>query len=183
MRAHVVRTLGVLGQFRRTCGRMNVLCGAVAIGREDLLPLGQGSGAEFAIGARARACQRDECVLWRPPDIWSSEPYDLQHRSSEVGEFFIATHRRRKPMRIPSKNWSRSWREKRPLCPRTSRRGRMARRPYVVAITEYSSSKCRRTHFGEQGGAAPSVDAPWVPEKGPEYNNWDLLSACIYLYH
>ena len=60
---------------------MNVFCGAVAIGREDLLPLGQGSGAEFAIGARARACQRDECVLWRPPDIWSSEPYDGEHRT------------------------------------------------------------------------------------------------------
>ena len=80
-RKNVMHLFGGMGQFKRTCRRMNTLRWAVIKHREDELPLGQEYETAEEIAARVRAGQRDEYIQWWSPNIWSIEPYDEAHGS------------------------------------------------------------------------------------------------------
>ena len=77
----VMRLFGGIGQFKRTCKKMVVVRWAVIKQREDELHLGQDYQSPQEISERVRAGRRDEYIRWWSPDIWSTEPYDDNHRS------------------------------------------------------------------------------------------------------
>ena len=60
---------------------MTIARWAVVEGREDELPLGQEPQTYEEICRRVAENRRDEYMLWWAPDIWSSEPYDAEHRT------------------------------------------------------------------------------------------------------
>ena len=72
---------GGMGQFKRTCKRMDILRWAAIKHCEEDLPLGQEHQTEEEISARIREGRRDEYIQWWSPNIWSSVPYDEAHNT------------------------------------------------------------------------------------------------------
>ena len=79
----VMHLFGGMGQFKRTCRRLDVVRWAVIKHREDELPLGQEFQTSQEISERVRAGKRDEYTKWLSPDIWSIEPYGEEHCALE----------------------------------------------------------------------------------------------------
>ena len=65
----VMHLFGGVGQFRRTCQRMDILRWAVVEGREEEFPLGQEPQTREEIHRRIDENRRDSYMLWRAPDI------------------------------------------------------------------------------------------------------------------